>query len=76
MKESLIKATSELARVILLSIIPIVMSGITDTGEISINYKVVSAIALLAALRWLDKLLHTYGEAEGNRLLAGGITRF
>lgn len=76
MKESLIKATSELCRVILLSIIPVFMAGITESGEFAINFRVVGAIALLAALRWLDKLLHAYGESQGNRLLAGGITRF
>lgn len=76
MKESLIKATTELARVIVLSIIPVVMAGINENGTFSIDWRIVSAIAVLAALRWLDKLLHTYGEAEGNKMLAGGITRF
>lgn len=76
MKEPFIRATTELARVIVLAIIPVFMSGISDTGEFAINYRVVAAIALLAALRWLDKLIHTYGEEEGNKLLSGGITRF
>ncbi len=76
MKEALIKATTELARVVMLAIIPVFMTGIGENGTFNIDWRVVGAVALLAALRWLDKFIHSWGESEGNRTLMGGLTRF
>lgn len=77
----LVEGLKETARVVLLSIIPIIMMGIDlSTGEIAINWKIVSAttmvVVLTAILKGIDKDRHLTGKIEGNDTLTGGLTRF
>lgn len=67
----------ELARVVLLAIIPVIMTSINaENGFIDINWQVVLAVGLLAVLRWLDKLVHLMGKEAQNKTMIKGITRF
>ncbi len=76
-----IEGAKELARVVLLGIIPILLTGInTSTGEISINWLVVKAttiaIILTAILKGLDKDIHLTGKIEENSKKIKGLTHF
>lgn len=67
----------ELARVVLLATIPVIMASINaQTGSITIDWRVVFAVGLLAVLRWLDKLVHLAGKEKDNQTMIKGITRF
>ena len=68
-----IEALKELARVAILSCIPILIDGITQN---KINWTLVASAAMISALRGLDKLLHLEGKEKGNDTLTGGLTRF
>lgn len=73
MKTALINALKELLRVILLAVIPVLITSVEDG---SLNWKVVGTVAILAALRFADKLLHEYGKETKKDVLIKGITRF
>ena len=83
-KENLIEAIKEGLRVVVLSIIPILLSGLnTQTGGIMIDWKVVIIVGVVALLRFIDNLLHQYGKERTLELpqkeisvLEGGLTRF
>ena len=67
-KEAIIEAVKEGLRVVFLSVLPIVMSGINDkTGAINIQWNVVGAVALLTLLRFIDKLMYELGRYKGFR---------
>lgn len=69
-QDSLLEGLLELARTVVLSIIPIFMTGInTQTGEIRINFEVVIAIALVSLLKALDKFLHEWEGYKGKGML-------
>ena len=68
-----VEALKELARVAILSCIPILIDGITQN---KINWTLVASAAMISALRGLDKLLHLEGKEKGNDTLTGGLTRF
>lgn len=72
-KNALIEATRELLRVVLLAIIPVVSMGL-ENGNLDV--RVISTVAGLAALRWLDKYLHALGKEQNNDRLVKGLTRF
>lgn len=63
------EALKELMRVILLSVIPVLITSV-EAGIV--DPKVVLTVAILAALRFIDKYLHE-NAPEGK---AGGLTRF
>lgn len=73
MSDSIKEALKELARVVVLAVIPIAIDGLTK-GEI--DYKILLVAGLIAFLRGLDKLLHEIGKAKENDLLKKGLTRF
>jgi hypothetical protein len=61
----------EFLRVVYISVVPIVYTGInTTTGIIKINWTVVTALLIMAAFKALDRALHNSGFAEK------GIVRF
>lgn len=68
-----VEALKELARVAILSCIPILIDGITQN---KINWTLVAGAAMISALRGLDKLLHLEGKESGSDALTGGLTRF
>jgi hypothetical protein len=68
-----IEALKELARVAILSCIPILIDGITQN---KVNWTLVAAAGMISALRGLDKLLHLEGKELENDTLTGGLTRF
>lgn len=78
-KEALISAVKELLRVVVLAIIPVLITAL-ETGVVDL--KVVGVIAALAALRFIDKLLHEVNKElpkkKQNKGLLGekGITGF
>lgn len=72
-KQPLIDATAELLRVMVLAVIPVL---ITSLEKNEIDWRVIGVVALVAGLRWVDKFLHKYGEANENKVLEAGLTRF
>ena len=73
MKQPLIDATAELLRVMVLAVIPVLIASLENQ---SIDWRVIGIVALIAGLRWLDKFLHKFGEANDNKVLEAGLTRF
>lgn len=73
MREAIKNATAELLRVVLLAVVPVLIVAVED-GQV--DWRIVGTVAFLAALRFVDKLLHKWGESKGNRTLMGGLTRF
>ncbi len=67
------EAVLELLRVVVLAIIPVAITGI-ESGQVDI--KLIATVAAIAALRFLDKLLHQLGKERDNQLLTKGLTRF
>lgn len=72
-KQPLIDATAELLRVMVLAVIPILISSLESQ---TIDWRVIGIVALIAGLRWVDKFLHKFGEANENKVLEAGLTRF
>lgn len=72
-KQPLIDATAELFRVMVLAVIPVLIASLEND---SIDWRVIGAVALIAGLRWVDKFLHKFGEANENKVLEAGLTRF
>lgn len=72
--EALKEALKELLRVVLLAVVPVIIVSLENGGEI--NPKAVAVVALLAALRFVDKFLHEYGKDNDSKTLEGGLTRF
>jgi len=72
-KQPLIDATTELLRVMVLAVIPVL---ITSLEKQAIDWRVIGVVAIIAGLRWLDKFLHKFGEANDNKVLEAGLTRF
>lgn len=61
----------EFGRVAELSVYPVLLTGINlQTGDIAINWLLVKALLVVAALKGLDKGLHKTGIAEK------GLARF
>lgn len=80
--EALREAIKEFGRVIVLAIIPILISNLTED---TFNWKVVAVTAALAGLRFIDKWMHEVGmereekstsKVEVVSSLTGGLTRF
>lgn len=69
MKEALISALKEGARVVVLAIIPLLVDSLS-AGEI--DWRLIAIAGAIALLRFLDKFLHEQAP-EGE---AGGLTRF
>jgi hypothetical protein len=67
--EALKEALKELARVVVLAIIPILIDSLSS-GEVDL--RVIAIAGAIAGLRFVDKLLHL-NAPEGT---AGGLTRF
>lgn len=72
-KQPLIDATAELLRVMVLAVIPVL---ITSLEKQEIDWRVIGIVALIAGLRWIDKFIHKFGEANENKVLEAGLTRF
>ena len=70
-KTFIIEASLEFARIIEVSVIPVLLLGINiTTGEIVINWILVKALLLVAVIKAVDKGLHKSGIAEQ------GLTRY
>lgn len=71
-KEILIETLKELARVALLSMLPIAISQLeTDKFQ----WEVVAIAGIIAVLKAIDKGVHLYGKEKENALELG-LTRF
>ena len=83
-KEELIEAVKEGLRVAVLSILPVIIAGFnTQTGAITIDWRIVTVVGVVAILRFIDSALHRYGKAVTDTLpkaeiskLEGGLVRF
>lgn len=63
-------------RLIVLSIIPVIITGINiETGKFDINWLVVIAVGCLTALKTVSAILNEIGKADDSQL-KGGLTRF
>ena len=69
----LIEAVKEFFRVMLLAVIPVVIQMLQD-GQIC--WKTVGIIALIAGLKFIDKMLHELGKDKDSKKLVKGLTRF
>lgn len=71
-KESaLVASLKELARVVVMGIIPVILGGINvGSGEFNIDWRIVSAVAIVAGLRFVDKWLHK------SKVVEKGLVRF
>lgn len=69
LKEALLEA----ARLAVLAAIPVLITGLSDGA---IDWRLVGVTAVIAALRFVDKLLHELGKETENKLLVKGLTRF
>lgn len=70
MKKSIVEALKEAARGIVLAVIPVILLGVNaQEGTFTIQWNLVIATALVAALRFIDSLLHEEGFEKG-------LTRF
>ncbi len=66
MKNSIIEALKEAARGVVLAVIPVIMLGINaEDGTFAIQWQLVAATAIVAVLRFVDKLLHEEGVDKG-----------
>lgn len=64
-KKPMVLALRELARVVVLSVIPVILLGIDGVeGGIAVNWDLVIAVGLIAGLRFVDKYLHKTSEEE------------
>lgn len=74
---SFLEALKEAARLVLMSIIPIVLMGVNlETHVFKIDWFLVQFTALVTALRFADSWLHQWGKANDNDFLSKGLTRF
>lgn len=71
--EALKEALLEMARVIVLAILPVLITMI-ETEQV--NWKVLFTVVVIAGLRFVDKLLHEIGSEQNNESLSKGLTRF
>lgn len=81
-KDALLEAFKELFRVVLLAVIPVAIQSVEENF---IDLRTIGVVALLAALRFIDKYLHETGKDVEKRsakkeqvtsILTGGLTRF
>ncbi len=73
MQKALIEGVKELLRVVVIAVIPVLIMSL-DSGEI--NLKVIGITAAIAALKFIDKVLHEVGKELDNANLTKGLTRF
>jgi hypothetical protein len=72
-REALLKATKEFFRVVVIAIIPILISSLSDDV---FNWKVIVVTGAVAGLKFIDKLLHETGkELEESKATASPLTR-
>ena len=79
--EPFIEGLKEMARVVLLGVIPVIVTSInTSTGVFAINWNVVLAtgvvLFLTATLKGLDKDIHLEGKLENDEQKTKGLTHF
>lgn len=72
-KDPVIKGLTELARVAVLAVLPLVIASL-EVGEI--DWRLIAFTAAVAVLRAIDKAVHKYGEQTGNTTLSRGLTQF
>lgn len=73
LKNALVEALKEFFRLTILSVIPLLVDGLTSG---TIDWRLVGVTAAIAGLRFIDKLLHEYGKETENDGLTKGLTRF
>lgn len=78
-KEAIIEALKEFGRVILLAVVPVLISALSES---KFDWRVIAITAALAGLKFIDKLLHTANKElpvkkqNDGVLGAKGITGF
>lgn len=71
-KQALFEAVKEILRMVFFAILPVILMGInTETGDVTINWRVVIAVGVVTALKSLDKFFYKYDGVKAN-----GITPF
>ena len=74
---SFIEACKEAARLVVLAVIPVLLTGIDTTkGTIQINQGVILTLALVTLLRFIDRWMHEWGSDNDSEDMRKGITRF
>lgn len=73
MKEAIVKGLVELARVAVLSAIPVLIASL-EAGMV--DWRSIAIVVAIAVLRALDKMIHLYGEATKQPFVEKGLTRF
>lgn len=64
-------------RVVVLAILPVILMGLDQsTGEVTINWRVVGVVGLVALLKAVDEYIHSTGKYFGDSNLKKGLTRF
>lgn len=73
MNRALLEGLKEVARVSLMASIPILIDGLSKNV---VDWRLIGISAIIAGLRFIDKILHEYGKDTKNDLLTKGLTRF
>lgn len=71
--EALKKGLLDMARVIVLAIIPVLISMLESN---KFDWRLLAVIGAVAGLKFVDKLLHEIGSEQNNENLSKGLTRF
>lgn len=72
-RKALIEAMQELARVMVLAVIPVAIAGLQD-GHF--DWRLIWTVAAIAGLRFIDKYLHTLGKELNDPKMIKGLTQF
>jgi hypothetical protein len=71
--EWLKESTKEFLRVVLLAVLPVAIMGIENGTT---DWKLISTVAMVAGLRWIDSALHEWGKENDNDRAVKGLTQF
>lgn len=67
------KALLEGLRIVAISVIPIIIDGLSNGV---VDLRLVAITGAITALRFIDKLLHELGKETESEVLVKGLTRF
>lgn len=70
---AVVEGAKEVARIALLAVLPV---AIEQLGNGGVNMKTLAIIAMVAVLRFVDKVLHESGKINENPQLLKGLTQF
>lgn len=74
-KEAIWEGVKNGIRNIWFSIIPVILTGIdVETGEFSIKWMVVIAVAVVSVITTIDGIMHEWGKVTKNATLTDGLS--